>query len=216
MAAAPRRLGMPARLRMAPSLARGARRPVVERVPAPLPEPPAPSIVPPANGLDGCIAVGQVMGAFGPRGDVRVQPFSDHPERFKAIKRLFIGDALVPARILGRGVHGLGITLRLDGITTREHAKGLFGSLLYVPEGEAVTLPPGEYFVHLLIGSGVVTDEGEHLGTVTEILRTGSNDVYVIAGPRGEVLVPVIPDVVKRVDLEARTIHVTLMPGLID
>jgi 16S rRNA processing protein RimM len=156
------------------------------------------------------------MGAFGPRGDVRVQPFSDQPGRFQKIKRVFIGPELLPARILGRAVHGLGITLRLDSVTTREHAKLLFGALLYVPEVEAVKLPPGEYFVHQLIGSSVVTDTGEDLGKISEILRTGSNDVYVVRGDRGEVLIPSIPDVVQTVDVMARRVTVTPMPGLLD
>jgi 16S rRNA processing protein RimM len=156
------------------------------------------------------------MGAFGPRGDVRVQPFSDKPGRFQSIKRVFVGPELLPARILGRGENGLGVTLRLDIVTTREHAKRLFGTLLYVPETEAVALPPGEYFVHQLIGSSVVTDTGESLGTIAEILRTGSNDVYVVRGDRGEVLIPVIPDVVQGVDVERRVVTVTLMPGLVD
>jgi 16S rRNA processing protein RimM len=175
-----------------------------------------PSLIPPASGIDGCIAVGQVMGAFGPRGDVRVQPFSDQPGRFQEIKRVFLGPDLLPARILGRGVRGFGVTLRLDTITTREHAKRLFGTLLYVPECEAVKLPPGEYFVHQLIGSTVVTDTGEDLGRISEILRTGSNDVYVVRGARGEVLIPSIPDVVQKVDLDGRTVTVTVMPGLLD
>lgn len=183
-------------------------RPPVTELPA--------SLIPPAGGIDDCIAVGQVMGAFGPRGDVRVQPFSDQPGRFQLIKRVFIGPELLPARVLGRGVHGLGITLRLDKVTTREHAKRLFGTLLYVPEAEAVKLPPGEYFVHQLIGSTVVTDSGDDLGKIAEILRTGGNDVYVVRGPRGEVLIPSIPDVVKSVDVVTRVVTVTLMPGLLD
>lgn len=206
MAPAARRPGMRTRLRMptTPSL------PV-----AAAPELP-PSLIPPAGGIDDCIAVGQVMGAFGPRGDVRVQPFSDQPGRFQKIKRVFIGPELVAARVLGRGEHGLGVTLRLDTVTTREHAKRLFGTLLYVPEFEAVKLPPGEYFVHQLIGSTVVTDAGETLGRISEILRTGSNDVYVVRGDRGEVLIPSIPDVVQNVDVGSRIVTVTLMPGLLD
>lgn len=180
------------------------------------PAPEIPALIPPSGGIDDCIAVGQVMGAFGPRGDVRVQPFSDQPGRFQKIKRVFIGPDLLPARILGRGIHGLGITLRLDAVTTREHAKRLFGTLLYVPDSEAVKLSPGEYFVHQLIGSAVWTDTGEDLGTISEILRTGSNDVYVVRGGRGEILIPSIPDVVQSVDVVARRVTVSPMPGLLD
>ena len=88
--------------------------------------------------------------------------------------------------------------------------------MLFRSEAEAVKLPPGEYFVHQLIGSMVVTDTGDDLGRIAEILRTGSNDVYVVRGARGEVLIPSIPDVVRNVDVDGRTVTVTVMPGLLD
>ncbi len=165
---------------------------------------------------DGYIAVGQVMGAFGPLGDLRVQAFSDRPGRFKTVQRIFVGQSLAPARILRRGVHGIGLTLRLDTVTTRERARALFGEYLYLPDSEAVKLQPGEYFIHQLIGVSVSDEAGTDIGRLTEVIQTGSNDVYVVHGTKGEILLPVIPDVIKNIDLDTRTMTVHLLPGLID
>jgi 16S rRNA processing protein RimM len=163
------------------------------------------------------------MGAFGPAGEVRVKALGRYPERFRDVKRVFVGEGRTEAAILHRRPHGDGVVLRLEGVNGRDQARELFGTYLYVPEDEAVKLPSGEYFVHQIVGLRVVTDEGQELGTVREVLETGSNDVYVVRGARSgtgpapaEVLLPAIKDVVKRIDLERGTIEVTLLPGLID
>jgi 16S rRNA processing protein RimM len=100
------------------------------------------------------------------------------------------------------------VILRIDGVKTRDEARALFGQYLFVPESEAVRLPEGEYFVHQIIGLNVVTTGGEALGTVRDVMETGSNDVYVVRARGKEILLPAIKDVVKRVDLDAGTMEV--------
>jgi 16S rRNA processing protein RimM len=106
--------------------------------------------------------------------------------------------------------------LRVDVVTTREQARELAGQYVYVPLTEAIPLPEGEYFVHDIVGLRVLTEEGEPLGEVREVLSTGSNDVYVLRGARGEVLLPATREVIKRIDLEEGQMIVHLLPGLID
>lgn len=106
--------------------------------------------------------------------------------------------------------------MRLDTIVTRDAARALIGQALYVPEAEAVALPKGEYFVHQIVGLTVVTTAGEALGTVAEVLETGSNDVYAVRGPRGEVMIPALKEVIKEVDLAAGRMVVDPLPGLLD
>ena len=167
----------------------------------------------------GWIAVGQIMGAFGQQGDVRVKPLGGAANRFRDLKRVFVGEDHVPADVLHRRAIHPGVVLRLSTIASRDEARDLFQTYLYVPETEAVKLPKGRYFVHQIVGLSVVTTEGEALGTVREVLETGSNDVYVVRAPGAnsrEVLVPALKDVVKRIDLEAGTMEVALPPGLIE
>lgn len=147
---------------------------------------------------------------------MRVKPLGGSAQRFRNLKTVFLGDERAPADILHRRVIGKGAVLRLSTIKSREAAREVFQTYLYVPEAEAAPLPEGEYFVHQIVGLTVVTVEGETLGTVREVLETGSNDVYVVRqGPR-EILVPALKDVVRRIDLDARIMEVALPPGLLD
>ena len=171
---------------------------------------------PEADPLAGWIAVGEIMGTFGPRGDLRVKPLARNPGRFRELRTVYIGDERRPAAVLHRRPYGEGVILRLETVTTRDEARALYGEFLYVPESEAVKLPEGEYFVHQIIGLTVVTTEGQTLGTVRDVVETGSNDVYVVRGGGKEVLLPALKDVIKRVDLDARTMEVALLPGLLD
>jgi 16S rRNA processing protein RimM len=100
-------------------------------------------------------------------------------------------------------------------VTSPAEAATLFGELLYVSRDEAATLPRGSYFEHEVVGLRVETVEGGVLGTIAEILRTGANDVYVVRGERGEVLIPAVRHVVRRVDLPGGRIVVALLPGLL-
>ncbi len=162
------------------------------------------------------IAVGEIMGAFGPRGDMRVKPLGRFPERFRELRRVYVGEEHAAAAVLSRKAHGEGMLMRLDTVKSRDAARALFGQFLYVPESEAVKLPEGEFFVHQVIGLRVVTVSGDELGTVRDVLQTGSNDVYVVRNRAREVLIPAIKDVVKRIDPGAGVIEVELLPGLLD
>jgi hypothetical protein len=82
------------------------------------------------------------------------------------------------------------------------------------PEGDLPVLGEGVYYQHDLIGLSVQTEDGDLLGSVATLLPTGANDVLVVRGERGEYLVPLIDDVVHRIDLETQTVIVELLPGL--
>ena len=147
---------------------------------------------------------------------MRVRPLGRFPERFRALRTVYLGEQYQPAAVLHRRLHPGGVVLRLDSVASRDAARALDGTYLYVPEAQAVALPQGEYFVHQIVGLAVVTSGGDHLGTIAEVLPTGSNDVYVVRGPRGEVLLPATKEVVLQVDLAAGTMLVEPLPGLLD
>ena len=173
-------------------------------------------MVPTDDPLAGWIAVGQIMGAFGQQGEVRVKPLGGSTNRFRDLKRVYVGEERIPADVLHRRAIHPGVVLRLSTIPSREAAREHFQTYLYVPESEAVKLPKGQYFVHQIVGLRVVTTDGDPLGTVREVLETGSNDVYVVKDGGREVLVPALKDVIKRIDVEAGTMEVALPPGLVD
>jgi 16S rRNA processing protein RimM len=86
--------------------------------------------------------------------------------------------------------------------------------LVQVPLKDAVPLEAGEYYHHQIIGAVVETEEGEALGTVTEVLETPAHDVFIVLGPGGEILIPAVEEVVRDIDAAAGRVVVRLLPGL--
>ena len=159
------------------------------------------------------LVVARVIRPWGLNGQVKIELLTDFPERFRAGKQYYVGETSYLCRKVSRAAGA--IVLQLQGVETREAAAELRGAFLEVPVDEALSLPGDTYYHHQVLGLAVWTTEGEHLGQVDEILTTGSNDVYVVRGPRGEILVPATSDVVISVDLEAGRITVEPVPGLL-
>ncbi len=106
------------------------------------------------------------------------------------------------------------VILKLSGLETAAEVRAYQGQEITVPTASAPSLPPGEFYHYQLLNLRVVTEEGEELGRVAEIIETGSNDVYLVRGDSGEVLLPALSRVIRAVDLEAGTMTVRLMDGL--
>lgn len=167
--------------------------------------------------------VGLVANTHGLRGEVKVLPRTDFPEvRFKPGSKLFlrqIGQTPTREVVVGSGrpqkngwlvtFHGIG------SISEVEHWKGLE---LCVHESQLQRLPEGRYYVHQLLGLRVVTDEGQDVGEIVDVLTPGANDVYVVRGDlqKRDVLIPAIPDCVLGVDLDRKTMRIHLLPGLLE
>jgi 16S rRNA processing protein RimM len=142
-----------------------------------------------------------------------VEPLSDFPTRFRHGARFWIGEREYLCQGVTRPVGSL--VLKLQGVETLGEAEELRGALLEVVREQTDPLPPGAYYHYQVLGLEVFTTGGERLGRVTEILATGSNDVYVVQGPRGEVLIPATREVITAVDLSAGRITITPLPGLL-
>jgi 16S rRNA processing protein RimM len=106
--------------------------------------------------------------------------------------------------------------VKLATIDSVEDAEKLRGQDLTIPRSELYPLPQGQYYTFQIIGLKVVTTEGELLGHITEIMTTGSNDVYIVEGKRGEILIPAIEDVVKSIDLKKGKVVIEAIKGLLD
>jgi 16S rRNA processing protein RimM len=106
--------------------------------------------------------------------------------------------------------------LKLNGINSRNDVELLRGELLEAADNDVQRDDDESYFVHELIGLRVVTAGGEELGRITEVLQTGANDVYVVTGERGEILVPAIAEVIEAIDVSGGVISITPLPGLLD
>ena len=162
---------------------------------------------------DRLITVGVVLGAHGSDGRVRVQPETDNPQRFQKGARLIVGDRELHVERVQRTPGGL-LLVRFAEVAARADAAGLHGETLCVPVDEAPDAPPGAFYHYQLVDMTVVDEAGERLGTLTEIIATGANDVYVVTGESAELLLPAVGDVIVSVDVAANRMTVAVPDGL--
>lgn len=148
------------------------------------------------------LAVARVMGVRGLKGDLRVMSLTDTPERLAVGELVVIEGETAPRQITEAGTSKHGPVLRLVGITDREAASALIGRHLLAP-GAPDDLPAGTYWWHELEGLEVITTNGRAIGRLEEVFRAGSNEVYRVVGPDGEVLVPSLQSIVVKIDLGA-------------
>ena len=159
------------------------------------------------------IVVGRVVAPWGVKGEVKVEVMTDFPDRFSPGEEVHIDGC--PMRIENSRWHKGRVTLKLDTVDSVEAAEKLRGRWLEIPSSKLRPLPQDQYYQFQLIGLEVWTTEGQHLGRIADILPTGSNDVYLVQGELGELLIPAIEDVVKSVELEKGRIVVELIAGLL-
>lgn len=154
------------------------------------------------------LIIGQVAKAQGLSGEVKVRPLTDDPARFVDLEEALVerDGALVKVSLeYVRENQGF-VYLRIDGAVTRDQAEAQRGLLLYVHRANAVKLPDDHHFIVDLIGCRVEDTSGQVLGTLTDVLQPGANDVYVVKRDDGNLLVPVLNKVVRSVDIINRLI----------
>jgi 16S rRNA processing protein RimM len=152
---------------------------------------------------------------MGVRGEVKVDLTTDFPDRFTDLETIYVGPGRHAMRVLRARRHHGRVLLSLEAVEDRDAAAALQGLPLFVPRADAVPLPPGHYYHDQIFGLQVETSLGEPLGHIVEILVTGSNDVYVVQGERGEVLIPALKEVVRSIDLAAGRMVVEPVEGLL-
>lgn len=161
--------------------------------------------------------IGRVLRPHGVRGEIRAEILTSVPDYFDS-EQLYLGrrpTQLKPYEVEDVRFHQEKALLKLVGIDDRDVADSLRDLWIYLDRENALPLEEGEFYLYQLIGMNVVTDEGETLGQVTDTLQTGANDVFVVKGARGEILLPDIDGVVLSVDGEQGLITVHLVEGLI-
>jgi 16S rRNA processing protein RimM len=162
--------------------------------------------------------IGKVVALFGIRGELKVLLLTDIPNRFAGLGAVYAGPDHTRRLIQSvRPYKGEMIVLKLEGIDDANTAESLRDQNLAIPVSELAQLPPDSYYQHDILGLMVITLDGQKLGSIVDIIVTGSNDVYVIKVPNGsQVLIPAIKDVIKQIDLIRRTMYIDPLPGLLD
>lgn len=165
------------------------------------------------------LSVGVVLKPQGLKGEIKVKPLTDDERRFDALRKVYLknGEAYREAEINSRRYDKGFVFLKLKGYETIESVEHLRNQYLWIPRSLARILPKDTFFIADLIGCRVQTRTGESLGKITDVLETGSNDVYVIQGPKGDILLPALKKVVVDVDIREGLVIVDLtdMEGLL-
>lgn len=161
------------------------------------------------------LTIGQVLAPWGVAGEAKVAIITDFPERFALLDQVYLGDDLTPYKLSSARLYKHFVLLKFVGVDSPEAVKELGGAEVRIPQSQAMPLQPGEYYEHQIIGLDVVTEEGQSLGQVTEILYTGGNEVYVVQGGGREVLIPAIKSVISEISLEKGRITIHVMEGLL-
>ncbi len=162
------------------------------------------------------LEAGQIVGTHGVRGEVRIQPWCDSPAVLTPIKTLYFDEGARPVKVSCRPHKNI-VLAKLGGVDTVEQAQALRGTVLYLNRKD-VKLEKGRYFICDLIGLSVVDDDnGTVYGECVDVSETGSNNVYHLRTTDGkEILIPAIPDVIRKVDIDGGEIRIFAMAGLFD
>ncbi len=162
--------------------------------------------------------IGRIVGPFGIRGELKVFSLTDIPDRFTTIDNLYLGDERTPHQIKSvRPYKGELVVMKLLGIDDATTAEKLRNQELYIPVDALATLPPDSYYQHDIIGLQVLLLSGKEVGTITDIMSAGGNDVYVINAANGkQVLVPAVKEFIKQVDLIRHVMYIDPIKGLLD
>ncbi|MBP6965435.1 MAG: 16S rRNA processing protein RimM [Armatimonadetes bacterium] len=159
------------------------------------------------------VVIGKITSPFGLKGEVKVFPLTDFPERFSELAQAYLGtesDGRMWVIESVRFHKGL-VLIKFEGVDDITAADGLRGMEIRIRRGDLVPLEEGRYYIHDIVGLGVLTTDGEDLGKVEQVLTGSANDVYVT--PRA--MIPAVREFVVSVDLSKKQIVVKAVEGLV-
>lgn len=162
------------------------------------------------------LEIGKVVSTHGLRGELRVDPWCDSPQFLCQFKTLYLKKGETKLSVNSRPHKTIAI-VKAKGIDTIEEAEKLRGKVLYINRSDA-KLAPGEYFIQDLMGLDVIDiDTNENYGKITDVLKTGANDVYQVTDEdKKDYLIPVIDDVVKEIDINGGKVLIKPLKGIFD
>ena len=165
------------------------------------------------------LRVGVISSTHGIRGEVKVYPTTDDPERFLELDEVILDTGREHKILEIEGVKFFKnqVIRKFKGYDNINDIEKYLKKDLLVDREHAVELGENENFIADLIDMEVVTDEGKVLGTLTDVIETGANDVYAVKTPEGkEILLPAIRDCILDVNVDEKRMTVHVMEGLLD
>ncbi len=165
------------------------------------------------------VTIGKVLKPRGLRGEVKVLPLTDIPDRFEHLETVSV--ALTPSRRISLAIESVRyykgcVYVFFQERHTVEDVQELLGKDLQVERRESPELPEGIYYHYEIVDAHVFTDENRYMGTVVEIIETGAHDVYVVKGDEQEYLIPATHEIVTHIDREKGCLIVHPIEGLFE
>jgi len=156
------------------------------------------------------VVMGKIVAAQGIQGWIKIQVFTEYLDSLLDYKSWYLGNeqSWQPCKVVEANVHGKVLVAKLQDVADRTGAEKYKGLLVAVPREHLPPAEEDEYYWSDLIGLAVENQDGDKLGAVDSLLETGANDVLVVKGGHGELLIPFIDSVIKQVSLKDRTIRV--------
>ena len=167
--------------------------------------------------MEDLLQVGVITSTHGIRGEVKVFPTTDDPNRFRKLKQVILdtGKEQLEMEIASVKFFKNQVIVKFKGIDDINDVEKYRKAGIYVTRENAVPLGENEYFIADLIGLKVISDDDEELGVIDDVLQTGANDVYIVKKEQTpDLLIPAIKDCIKNVNIEEGTMIVHLLPGL--
>lgn len=168
--------------------------------------------------MEDLLKVGVITTTHGVRGEVKVYPTTDGPERFLELEYVLldIGRELRRLEIKNVKFFKNLVILKFDGVDNINDIEKYKGRDLWIPREEGSELSEDEYYIADLLGMTVVLEDGTEFGTLKDVMETGANDVYIIdSKDHGEVLLPAIKECILDVDIDKNIMTIHLMKGLV-
>ena len=163
------------------------------------------------------VLIGKFRRPHGIKGEIVMSVLTDFPELVHPGQMVYVGERHTPYQVRSVRWHGADLLVALEELPDRTAVEIFRNIMVYMKTKDIPELPEGEYYIHQLVGLEVVTDQGQYLGKIKEILVTGANDVYLVESEEGkEILLPVIEQVVLDIDHESEKVIVHILPGLLD
>ena len=160
------------------------------------------------------IEIGKIVNTHGIRGEVKLIPYLDDPDVFREFDTV-IADGK-EYKVLGTKFAKGNPVYALEGVDSVDAANALRNKTVFVYESDLPKLSEGEFYIKDILGMEAISDQDVPLGVISDVFRTGSNDVYEITGEdKNKILIPAISEVIKSIDIEGKKLTVHLIEGLI-
>jgi 16S rRNA processing protein RimM len=159
------------------------------------------------------IPIARVLAPWGVHGEVKVESLTDFSERFMCGETVYLQE--LPVTIESVKSRGNLFILKISTIDNRDKAEEIRGLFLEIPFAELHSLSEGEYYRFQVLGLEVLNTEGNPLGQVSDVIPTGSNDVYEVSSDKGKFLIPATDEVIKSIDIDKGCMVIELMEGLV-